>query len=313
LSKVKTKRAGRLKKWGVVGVLMGGVSEEREISLMTGNDVLSSLLVSGYDAVGIDAGPDVAGKLAEAGAEVVFIALHGRYGEDGCIQGMLEVMGIPYTGSGVLASALAMDKAAAKKIFLSNGILTPAFRIAGPGARVTGLGLPLIVKPANQGSAIGARIVRKRAELKAALRYAARFGPQVMVEEYIEGRELTVSILGSRVLPIIEIRPKEGFYDFKAKYTRGATNFIVPAPLKKSVEKREVNAAALAFNALGCRGAARVDIMLDGSERPYVLEVNTIPGLTELSLFPRAARAAGIGYRELIKRMLNGAALDTVN
>lgn len=301
------KRSSRCKK---IGVLMGGVSEERDISLMTGNDVLSALLESGYNAVGIDAGPDVACKLAEAGVDAVFIALHGRYGEDGCVQGALEVMGIPYTGSGVLASALAMDKAAAKKVFQSNGISTPAFSVVAPGWKLRGLKLPLIVKPAQQGSAIGVKVVRKRKELKGAIKSAAGFGSSAMVEEYIDGRELTVSILDDCVLPIIEILPKEGFYDFRNKYTKGATDFVVPARLKKSVERRVVKEAVAAYNALGCRGAARVDLMLDTDETPYVLEVNTIPGLTELSLFPRAARAAGLGYRELIKRMLNGAALD---
>jgi len=242
-----------------VGVLMGGVSEEREISLMTGNDVLGALLHEGVDAVGIDAGPDVAVKLKELGVEVAFIALHGTFGEDGCVQGALELMGIPYTGSGVLASAIAMDKAMSKRVFACAGVPTPAFRVVGPGDGAGGLKLPLVVKPAGQGSAIGVTVVEKRAGLERAVRAAARHGGTVMVEEFVKGRELTVGILGETVLPVIEIIPKKGFYDYKNKYTKGLTEFIAPARINKRTEARVVKCSIAAFRSLGCRGAARVD------------------------------------------------------
>jgi len=291
-----------------IGVLMGGLSEEREISLKTGTAVLAALKAKGYDAVPIDAGKDLAARLAKERVDVAFIALHGRYGEDGCVQGMCEVMGIPYTGSGVKASSVAMDKTASKKVFLFHGIPVPAIGSI-KGGSVKGVKLPVVVKPASQGSAIGVSIVRKKTELERALRNAGKFGPGVIVEEYIEGRELTVSILDGVVLPVIEIRPREGFYDYRAKYTKGLTEFIVPANLKKAVEKRVKKEALAAYDAIGCSGAARIDVMLRGTV-PYVLEANTVPGMTELSLFPRAARHAGIGYPELVEKMLLGAGLN---
>jgi D-alanine-D-alanine ligase len=292
-----------------IGVLMGGISEEREISLKTGTAILKALLEKGYKAVGIDAGRDIPGVLARKKIDLAFVALHGRYGEDGCMQGLLEVMAIPYTGSGVKASALAMDKTAAKKIMLYHGVSTPASCIYEEGVKPR-VKAPLVVKPACQGSAIGVSIVMKEAGLKAALKEASRFGGPVLIEKYIKGRELTVSILDGRVLPTIEIRPKKGFYDYTNKYTKGMTEFIVPAPLAKSVEKKVSKEALKAYEALGCSGAARVDVILDDKGTPYVLEVNTIPGMTELSLFPRAAEAAGLDYPALVEEMLKGAGLN---
>ncbi len=288
---------------------MGGVSEEREISLKTGEAVLKALIQRGYNAVPMDAGREIAARLVEEGIEVAFIALHGRFGEDGCVQGMLEVMGIPYTGSGVRASSLAMDKAAAKKVLLFHGVFTPAFGAVKEDGRITGVKTPLVIKPSSQGSAIGVSIVRKKSELKGAVINARKYGPDIIAEEYIDGRELTVSILDGRALPVIEIRPREGFYDYRAKYTKGLTEFIVPAKLKKAVEKRVTGVALKAYNALGCTGAARVDVILR-NEIPYVLEVNTIPGMTEMSLFPRAAARAGMDYPELVEKMLLGAGLN---
>ncbi|TAN60094.1 D-alanine--D-alanine ligase [bacterium] len=281
---------------------MGGVSEEREISLRTGTAVLNALLDLGYTVSAIDAGADLPARVAEEGIKTAFIALHGRFGEDGCVQGLLEVMGIPYTGSGVRASSIAMDKLTAKKIFEYHGIRTPKLS--------TGTGkfkLPLMVKPAGQGSAIGISVVRKKAGLKAAVTAAKAYGSGVVIEEFIEGRELTVAVLDKEALPVIEIRPKGGLYDYKAKYTSGMTDFVVPAKLKKSAEAEVKRQALLAYNALGCSGAARVDIMLSKRGLPYVLEVNTVPGLTELSLFPKAAAAVGITYKGLVERMLMGA------
>lgn len=295
-----------------IGVLLGGLSEEREISLKTGTAVVDALRSKGYKAVAIDAGRDVAARLARQGIEAVFIALHGRYGEDGCMQGLLEVMGIPYTGSGVQSSSVCMDKIAAKKVMLFHGVSTPKFcviRGTGPGLPKLPK-LPLVVKPASQGSAIGVSIVRSKAAVLQAVQTAQRFGAQALAEEFIEGRELTVSILNGRVLPIIEILPKDGFYDYKAKYTKGATVFVVPAVLGSATAKRVVVEASDAYTALRCSGAARVDVMLDAKNKPYVLEVNTIPGLTELSLFPRAAAQAGLDYPSLVEEMLLGAGLN---
>ena len=295
---------------------MGGVSREREISLKTGAAVLDALLSSGVDAFGIDAGPDVPLKLKKVRPEAVFIALHGRYGEDGCIQGLLEIMGIPYTGSGPKASAMAMDKVVTKKLFAYHSIPAPEFSECAKGSVRPGLKLPVVVKPVREGSAIGVSVVRRWADFKGAFNRAARSGGPgtppvpVMAEKFIEGRELTVSILDSTALPVIEIRPKGGLYDFHAKYTAGATEFIVPAKLSKNVEKRVLKEALSAYNALGCSGAARVDIILDCAGTPYVLEVNTVPGLTERSLFPMAAARAGLSYRRLVQRMLESASLN---
>ncbi|MBI5809883.1 MAG: D-alanine--D-alanine ligase [Deltaproteobacteria bacterium] len=290
-----------------IGVLMGGLSEEREISLLTGRAVLKALLGSGYNAVAIDAGRDVARRIMEENIEAAFIALHGRYGEDGCIQGLLEIMSIPYTGSGVMASSIAMDKAVAKKILACHNVPTPGFTVFGKGIKISGMKFPLVVKPASQGSAIGVTVVRNRGGLKGAVAEAERHGKAVLVEEFIEGRELTVAVLDGKALPVIEIRPKEVFYNYRAKYTKGMTEFIVPAKLSREVQKKVLNAALGAYNAIQCSGAARVDVMLGSGGRPYVLEVNTVPGMTELSLFPKAARKAGMGYPALVQAMLEGA------
>lgn len=293
-----------------IGVLMGGISEEREISLKTGAAVLKALQYKGYDAIGIDAGRDIASVLVKKKIDIAFLALHGRYGEDGCVQGLLEMMSIPYTGSGVKASSVAMDKIATKKIISFHGVTTPAFSVLEEGKNTVGIKPPLIVKPASQGSAIGVTIVRKKTGLKNAIATAKGYGSDVLIEEFIEGRELTVSILDGKVLPIIEIRPKEGFYDYKAKYTKGMTEFTVPAKLSKTTAKKVGQMALDAYNALGCRGAARIDVMLGKKDAPYVLEVNTIPGMTELSLFPRAAACVGLDYAALVEEMLLGAGLN---
>lgn len=293
-----------------VGVLMGGLSEEREISLKTGTAVLSALKSKGYDAVGIDAGRDVASDIRKKRVEVAFLALHGRYGEDGCIQGMLEIMGVPYTGSGVQASAVAMDKAAAKKLLSFHGVSTPEFKLVEKAADASRLGFPVVIKPASQGSAVGVSIVANKAGLEKAIKAARKVSKEVIAERYIKGRELTVAVLDSVAMPVIEIIPVKGFYDYEAKYTKGMTDFIVPAALTKAVEKKVIKESLRSYELLGCSGAARVDVMLDKDNAPFVLEVNTIPGLTELSLFPRAARAAGLDYPSLVERMLKGAGLD---
>ncbi|MBI5286570.1 MAG: D-alanine--D-alanine ligase [Deltaproteobacteria bacterium] len=294
-----------------IGVLMGGMSGEREVSLKGGTAIHRALLEKGYNAIPIDVGRDVAKRLMDEGIEVAFIVLHGRYGEDGTIQGLLEIMGIPYTGSGVLASAIALDKVLTKKVLAFHDVHTPPFRVVKVGGNLydgllEDIGLPLVVKPSCQGSTIGVTVVREREGLRYALEEAWRYGERAVVERFIDGREVTVGILNGKTLPIIEIRPKTGIYDYRSKYPEGRTEYIVPAVLEKGIEERVKWVALEAYNALGCRVVARVDIMLDRSGNPYVLEVNTIPGMTELSLVPKAAACAGMGFSDLVEEILLG-------
>lgn len=293
---------------------MGGTSAEREISLKTGRSVHKALLARGFKGVElIDVDKEIAKRLKDKRIEVAFIALHGSPGEDGTIQGLLEVMGIAYTGSGVLASALCMDKIATKEILHYHGILTPPFRVLNPGSNPPGgLKLPCVVKPPAEGSTMGVTIVRKRSEFKEALKAARRFSPVSLVESFIEGREVTVSVLdSSSALPVVEICPGEGIYDYKAKYTAGNAEFIVPAKLGKRELKRVLSAALASYEALRCRGVVRVDMIIDAEGVPYVIEVNTVPGMTEMSLLPMAARSAGISYGVLVEKMLLAATLDS--
>jgi D-alanine-D-alanine ligase len=297
-----------------IAVLMGGMSAEREISLRTGNAVLRALQGLGLDAVGIDTGHNLPAQLVESGAQVVFIALHGRYGEDGIVQGLLELMQIPYTGSGVLASSVAMNKLVTKQILLHHGVVTPAFATYRRGddreAFVAGRQeYPLVVKPAREGSTIGVSIVHDAQGLQAGLDEALRFDDLVLVEEFIAGAEVTVGVLGDQALPIIQVVPKGGFYDFQSKYTPGQTEYLLPAPLPEAVTRRLRDVSVTACQALGCRGAARVDFIVRGMEL-FCLEVNTIPGMTETSLLPKAAGAAGIPFDQLVLRILADAGLD---
>jgi D-alanine-D-alanine ligase len=289
-----------------VGVLMGGVSEEREISLKSGGAVTRALKEKDYKAVALDSKQDTALKLNEENIDIAFVTLHGGWGEDGSVQGLLEVMNIPYTGSGVLASALTMDKVATKMVLAYHAIPTPPFKMVRPG--VSGVEMPVIVKPANQGSTIGVTLVRDPLELEAAVEKAYGYGERIIAEKFIEGRELTVSILDGKALPIIEII-SEGIYDYRAKYMKGMVDFKVPAALSKGVEKTVKQMALDAYTALGCRGAARVDLILSRDERAYVLELNTVPGMTERSLFPMAAASVGMGYQALTEQILLGASL----
>ena len=295
-------------------VLMGGLSAEREISLRTGNAVLRALQGLGLDAVGLDAGRDLPAKLLESQAQAAFIALHGRYGEDGTVQGLLELMQIPYTGSGVLASSVAMNKLVTKQVLLHHGVATPAFatfrrgddRAALVAARQS---YPLVTKPAREGSTIGVTIARDAEGLLAGLDEALHHDDLVLVEEFIAGAEVTVGVLGGAALPVIQVVPKGGFYDFQSKYTPGQTEYLLPAPLPDAVTGRLQTAAVAACRALGCRGAARVDFIVREGEL-FCLEVNTIPGMTETSLLPKAAGAAGIPFDELVLRILTDAGLD---
>jgi D-alanine-D-alanine ligase len=301
-------------KKAVVGVLMGGRSAERDVSLRTGAAILAALRRSGNRAVGIDAGRDLPQVLARRKVSVAFIALHGRGGEDGTVQGLLECLGIPYTGSGVLASALAMDKKQSKWIFRAHGLPTPDFEVVVRGVRgawpLERLETPVVVKPVCEGSTVGMSVVRSRGALPKALKTAFRYDPEVLVEAFVPGRDLTVGVLGDTVLPAVEMRPRGGFYSYRAKYTAGATEYLVPAPLTSRQAARTQDLALAAHRALGCRGAARVDFRLDERGRPLLLEVNTIPGMTETSLLPKAAGAAGIPFDELVGRILAAARLD---
>lgn len=296
-----------------IAVLMGGLSAEREVSLRTGKAVLAALQGAGYQAVGLDAGRDIALRLIEEQVEVAFIALHGRYGEDGTIQGLLEMMQIPYTGSGVLASSLAMDKETTKKILLYHELPTPAFQVYRKGD-VLGDFLkkcrhfPLVVKPAREGSTIGISIVRDEQGLAVGLQDALQHDDHVLVEDFIQGMEITVGVLAGEALPIIQIAPKGGFYDYHAKYTAGQTEYILPAPLDSALYHRVQQVARDVYRVLGCSGAARIDFMVREKEF-YCLEANTIPGMTETSLLPKAAQQAGLDFAELTQRILEDAGL----
>ena len=294
-----------------VGVLLGGPSAERDVSLVSGREVTGALRRQGYRAVfPIDAGPDLPAQLRKHRIEVVFNALHGKMGEDGCVQGLLEVMGVPYTGSGVTASALCMDKVLAKQVLARNRIPTPEYEVvAGDEPEESRLPLPVVVKPRAEGSSIGVAIVRRREELAPAVREARRFDGDALVERYVAGREITVGVLHGEALGVTEIRPLRGFYDYRTKYTSGMAEHIFPAPLPAALRRKAMRLAAKACAVLGCEGAPRVDMRLSPEQQLYVLEVNTLPGLTPLSLLPEIAAGVGIGFEDLVERMLDGAAL----
>ncbi len=290
---------------------MGGLSKERDISIKSGKAVLKALKDKGYNAVSIDVGRDIDLVLKEEKIKIAFIALHGNFGEDGIIQGVLELLGVKYTGSGVMSSAMAMDKGFTKQVLKSRGIGTPDFCLLSLG---DGLGLslkkagtmklPVIVKPVSEGSTIGIKIVKESEELEDAIKHAFEFDRSVMVESFIEGREFTVSVMDGGAMPVIEIRPKSGFYDFESKYNKGRTEFDVPALIDESLAKKMSEMSVDCYNSLDCRGAARVDLMLDKNNNPFVIEINTIPGMTELSLLPMAAESLGISYGDLVEKIL---------
>ena len=302
--------------FGKVGVLFGGRSAEREISLISGNGVLQALKSRGIDAHPFDPGTHSLADLAAQGFDRVFIALHGRYGEDGSLQGALEQLGIPYTGSGVMASSVGMDKITTKIIWLSKGIPTPRYATVTPGddldAVVAELGLPLIVKPPLEGSTIGITKVEKAEEFEAAVSLAAGFDEVILAEEFVTGREFTVAVLGSgkdaRALPIVEIVAPAGNYDYQNKYFTDDTQYHCPADLPAELTAEIQKHAVNAYRALGCEGWGRVDVLVRESDmRPFLLEVNTSPGMTGHSLVPMAARAVGIDYEALCVEILRSA------
>ncbi|MFH2055109.1 MAG: D-alanine--D-alanine ligase [bacterium] len=321
-------------------VLVGGESAEREVSLNSGKAIVSALQQAGHEVLSVDAGSDrrelelfSTGQLASAASaqdaqiatttaananvtgphelqdyDCVFIGLHGGTGEDGTLQALLDLAGIRYTGSGARASAIAMDKYRSKLIFKALDIPTPEMYFFGglnealPAA--DGWPLPLVVKPNAQGSTVGLSIVRDESELRGALELAAEYDREILIEKYIPGREITVAILGDEPLPVVEIIPKSGFYDYRAKYTAGESEYVCPAVLAAETTARAQSHALTAFKALGCAGYARVDFRLDENENLYCLELNTLPGMTATSLVPKAARAAGLSFGELLQRII---------
>jgi len=321
-----------------VAVLMGGRSSEREISLRTGRGMAQAARHLGHDVVAIDAANgrllpageeeraalpsgalephgEVALSRPEtlAGADVILIALHGAAGENGTLQALLDLSGKPYTGSGMMASALAMNKAMSKRLFEHAGIPTPRWRLLPPDATSfdaeTIGGLPVVVKPNEEGSSVGLTVVERAADLPAALRLAGDLG-EILIEAFIPGRELTVSMLGDRALPIVEIRPKSGLYDYESKYTAGKSEYFCPADLPDAIAANVQDLARRAVAALGCRGVTRVDFRLDDAGVAHCLEVNTVPGMTPTSLVPMAAKAVGMSYDQVVQAMIDLAIAD---
>ncbi|MFH1778511.1 MAG: D-alanine--D-alanine ligase [Candidatus Omnitrophota bacterium] len=299
-----------VRNFGRIGVLMGGPSAEREVSLCSGKAVLDALLSKGYDVKPIELYMPTKEELKSLDIDVVFIALHGSFGEDGELQSMLEESNIPYTGSRVEASRLAMDKIASRKIFQKARLFIPNYEVLQNGLSPNlKFKMPVVVKPSAQGSSVGLTIVDRKEELKSAMDQAFEFGEEIIIEEYIEGKEIAVGILEDRALPVIQIVPKRRFYDYVAKYTSGMTEYLVPAPISKAEFESAQKAGLRAHKSLGCRSFSRVDMILNKQSAPIVLEVNTIPGLTQISLLPKAAKAAGIDFPELCEKMLESAFL----
>jgi D-alanine-D-alanine ligase len=292
------------KRFQHVAVLMGGPSAERDVSLRSGAAIARALRSLGYQVDEVDITTE--SVALPRGVEAAFIALHGTFGEDGSIQALLEKMRVPYTGSDVEASRAAFDKIASKRIFEKAGIPTPRYETLRSGMQRT-LPLPVIVKPPRQGSSIGVSKVETEAEWGRAVHAAEQYDSEVLVEAFIEGRELTVGVVGDKVLPVVEIRAPEGQYNYHAKYTKGVTEYLCPAPVDEAVARRCQQVAWDVFAALDCRGMGRVDIRLSADNEPYVLELNSIPGFTETSLLPKAAQAAGIAFPELCEMILNQA------
>ncbi|MEM4988669.1 D-alanine--D-alanine ligase [Collimonas sp. H4R21] len=309
--------------FGKVGVLFGGRSAEREVSNMSGAGVLQALKSRGVDAHPFDPAQRSLAELAAEKFDRVFIALHGRYGEDGTLQGALEQLGIPYTGPGVMASAIAMDKVMTKRIWQSMGLPTPRFIVLDAHSATREelrqvpdvLGLPLMLKAPHEGSTIGISKVVGYSDMNEGFALCAKFDEKVLAEEFIAGRELTVPVLGAgrnaRALPIVEIRAPEGNYDYQHKYFTDDTKYLCPAPLDEALAQRIQSLAVQAFNAIGCEGWARVDFMLRSSDNePFLLEINTSPGMTGHSLVPMAAKADGVSYEDLCVEILKSASLD---
>lgn len=297
-----------------IGVLMGGLSNEREVSLKTGAAILSSLERLGMNAVGIDAGRDVCAQIDKKKVEIAFIALHGKYGEDGCIQGALEMMGIPYTGAGVAASAMAMDKGVTKLVCQCVGVRTPGYRRLKRGEALApamaSVKAPVVVKPASGGSSIGVSICLADEEIEPAAQKAFVEDREIIIEDFVKGPLITVGILGDMVFPPIEIEPANGFYDYSNKYTPGGATYHIPARLPKDALDQACDMAMKIHMALGCKGATRSELIVDEGGLPWFLEINTIPGMTQTSLLPKGAAAVGMSFDDLVLTMLMEAVDD---
>lgn len=296
---------------------MGGLSKEREISLKTGNAVLEALKRKGCNAVAVDCGTDLPTQLKKEGIEVAFVCLHGPLGEDGCVQGLLEWMRIPYTGSGVLASALAMDKSVINRLSRDLGFTVPRENFFDQRHETVedflshlNLPPPVVIKPSREGSSINTTIVRREADLKPAIQKALQSDCKILVEEFIEGKEVTVGVLNGKSLPTIEIAPKSGFYDYASKYTKGMTDYILPARLSEKCQRQLAAISESLFKAIDCSGVVRCDFIVSGkNEVPHFLEINTIPGMTETSLVPKAAAHVALSFDDLCEEILDTASL----
>jgi len=313
-----------VKALGKVAVLMGGTSAERDISLMSGSGVLAALQSQGVDAHAFDPSEQELGELKKQGFARCFIALHGRHGEDGTVQGALELLGIPYTGSGVMASSIAMDKVMTKRVWIAEGLPTPKYVRLAPqeqdAARVNAvpgeLGLPLIVKPPREGSSIGVTKVTTAADMLEAVKLSARYDPDVLCEEFIDGEEVTCPVFGAgptaRALPVIRIAAPEGSYDYQNKYFTDVVKYHCPSGLPAAEEAEIQRIVVAAYRTLGCRGWGRADLMIRKSDRkPFLLEINTSPGMTSHSLVPMSAKASGISYEALCVHLIASASLDS--
>ena len=304
-----------VKQFGKVAVLMGGLSAEREISLLSGNAVLAALKNSGVDAHGVDVDENIVSELIDGNYQRVFIVLHGRGGEDGSMQGLLEVMNLPYTGSGVMASSLAMDKLKTKQIWLAMGLPTPAFYILDSEdsceKALEALGLPLIIKPVLEGSSIGISKVEKSEELVPAWQLAKQSGCTVIAEKWVVGKEYTAAILDDQIFPMIELRTTHKFYDYEAKYAANDTQYICPCDLPVQQESELAELCGQAFSAVDGASWGRVDFMIDENDQPWLIEVNTVPGMTGHSLVPMAAKQAGLSFDDLAVNILSMATCES--
>jgi D-alanine-D-alanine ligase len=298
-----------------IGVLLGGLSGERDVSIRSGEAIVAALQERGHDAVPVFVDRDIDLVLRQMRIDVAFVALHGRYGEDGCIQGLLEVLGIPYTGSGVLASALAMNKAKTKEILRLHNLPTaPGYVIAADSGEDLieshgSFGFPVVVKPSGEGSSLGVQVARDELELEAGVEEAMRFDDDVLIERFVEGKEISVGVLEGKALGAVEIVPRRGFYDFQNKYTVGRSDYYFPARLSPERYRSVLRLGTLACEALGCEGAARVDLIVSDRGNEIILEVNTLPGMTPTSLLPKIAHGAGLSFEDLVEEILKGARL----
>lgn len=290
-----------------IGVLLGGKSSERRVSLNSGHAVLQSLKRMGYRAIAVDVSENLIDTLKKERIEIAFVTLHGRWGEDGTVQGLLEIMGIPYTGSGVLGSCTAMDKAVMKLILGTARIPTPKYMIVYDGC-FNSFPLPYVIKPASEGSSVGVSVVKTREKASAAVKKALKYDSKLIVEEFIKGQEITIAVINGKALPVVEVRPKSGFYNFEAKYKKGKTDYVVPAEISKGIAKKASDIALAVYKTFGLSGSARIDMLIK-EKNPLVIDINTSPGMTETSLVPKAWACTGGTFDGLVEEILMGATL----